>query len=120
MFHAFPAQSVRLITWIESGCWALICSNTFWASMVDDVALLFLLSVSLAKMNKMLSAPKPTARMTIANMSSTSVMPDWFRFFPLRNADSVRTLVLVSLIGATTVWNLPRRARLSLDRRGSR
>src|SRR5678815_5660311 len=43
--------------------------------MADEVPRLFLLSVPLARINKLLNAPNPTASTTMAIMSSIMVIP---------------------------------------------
>src|SRR5579863_7465829 len=73
----FPAQSVTVIAALEFGCCALICSTTICASKVEDVSLLFRLSVAIATTNRLVMAPRPVARIAIAIAISTKVNPPW-------------------------------------------
>ncbi len=71
--QAFPAQSVTEMEAVELGCCAVICSMTICASRLAEVSLLFLLSEETATESKVVSAPRPIARISMANINSISV-----------------------------------------------
>ena len=77
--NTFPAQSVTEIEAFEFGCWAVICSITICASRLAEVSLLFLLFEFTATAIKVVRAPSPVARISMAIISSMSVDPRWNR-----------------------------------------
>src|SRR5437763_17016428 len=73
--HAVPWQSVMLKLAAPLVDCASICSITVCASMVAVVSLLLLVLVYMAVVNKMVSAPRPTASTTMAIIISMRLKP---------------------------------------------
>src|SRR5438874_3132988 len=85
--QAVPWQSVMLKLAAPLVDWASICSITVCASIVAVVSLLLLVLVYIAVVNKMVSAPNPTASTTIAIIISMRLKPRCL--LPFRACDCV-------------------------------
>src|SRR5260370_27658030 len=70
-----PTQSVRVTATVAFVFCADSSSITFWARRVADVSLLLRLSVSMLPTTKVVRAPSPVARISMAIISSMRVAP---------------------------------------------
>src|SRR5579859_1270740 len=98
--QALPAQSVRLMVAVESGCCALICSSTICASSVALVSLLFRFVDVAAVINRAKRPPMPTVITSMAIRTSINVIPCW-GFFSGWESCCVRRFITPCRV---TVW----------------
>src|SRR6266699_3911533 len=96
--QVLPTQSVRFTATVEFTFCAESSSITFCASCVAVVSLLLRLSVSMLPTNRVVSAPSPTARISMAIINSMRVAPASAFFLKTALSWSIRFMASFRLL----------------------